>query len=87
MRFIKNALIGIALYEAVKYFLRKDDCDLKFAGQLSKENSRLNTQDLDDDFFAATDPETPLRGESPVKAADDPWKNSLANDDLRAPDS
>ena len=131
MGFIKNALIGVALYEAVKYFLRKEDRfkltpdgsqDISPSrGQLRgeevdiiagarqtdhlkqmKENAsssevsenvglvsepQLSKQDSADDLLAGTDPETPLTGNKRDNAERDAWKNSLANDDLRAPDS
>jgi hypothetical protein len=128
MGFIKHALIGIALYEAVKYFLNKEDlafgqatngiqagsatrqqlrddqidiiAGARQTDQLSrmKENAaneasanntginsepRLTNQDLE----AGINPDTPLTGHEPAKDQDDPWKNSLANDELRAPDS
>lgn len=68
MGFIKNALVGIALYEATKYFIKL--ADRQEAGlQLEHEqNHLLSNYD--------TPPEE-----------NDPWKNSLANDDMRAPDS
>lgn len=110
MGFIKNALIGIALYEAVKYVLRKQD----FGSELSHNGSQgvssgkqqLRTDEVDviagarqtdqlkrmkknanssDELVGGTDPEAPLIGKDPDK--DDPWKKSLASDELRAPDS
>lgn len=61
MGFIKHALIGIALYEGIKYVLRQQD----------------HTTDSQAAFY-----------EMELEAVeDDPWKNSLANDELRAPDS
>lgn len=111
--------MGIALYEAVKYFLRKQEHSVGFVGENSnsitpsgqqmrgaevdivagarqtdhlermKENalSWSSGQDSGDDLAAGTNPGTPLTGEDPDKASNDPWKKSLANDELRAPDS
>ncbi len=134
MGFIKHALIGIALYEVVKYLfnkndlgfahvsgsmqtgspsrqrLREDQVDV-IAGarqtdqlQQMKENAASTHQhsespsmlmdderpavaDSEDDLQIGTDPETPLTGPETKKDQNDPWKNSLANDELRAPDS
>ncbi|SMC57575.1 hypothetical protein [Pedobacter nyackensis] len=72
MGFIKNALIGIALYEALKYIL-------------TKEQPSVTHLDSGDELMGGTDPEAPLIGKATDK--DDPWKKSLANDDLRSPDS
>lgn len=129
MGFIKHALIGIALYEAIKYMLKKSGDDLFDAAQLAsaaclplrkdvvdviagarqtdqlqglKENAtsgkasedgssglagqqEIAKPDLNEDLTAGSDPETPLTGQVTEKA--DPWKKSLANDELRAPDS
>lgn len=132
MGFIKHALIGIALYEAVKYILKKEDSGIELADDgkqwVSDVNQRLRGGEVDviagarqtdqlgrlkenaasgensasssgglasqsgvahpdssDELVGGTDPEAPLTGKAPEK--DDPWKNSLANDDLRAPDS
>ncbi|WP_316809951.1 hypothetical protein [Pedobacter heparinus] len=71
MGFIKHALIGIALYEVGKCFI----------------NATANNQVPDYDLDAGNNPEAPLTGNLPKKDRDDPWKNSLANDELRAPDS
>jgi hypothetical protein len=109
MGFIKHALIGIALYEAVKYILKKEDPELELAHEGIRWEAAVNqhlrreevdviagarqTDQLDrmkqnadnDELVGGTDPKAPLTGKEPEK--DDPWKNSLANDDLRAPDS
>ncbi|SMC87715.1 hypothetical protein [Pedobacter africanus] len=131
MGFIKHALIGIALYEAIKYVLKKGDCGLEPANdqvqrvspvlqlrgeevdiiagarqtdQLDrmKENAAFGrssapgsqelagqagrtTFNTDDDLVAGTDPEAPLSAK--ISGSEDTWKNSLANDELRAPDS
>jgi hypothetical protein len=133
MGFIKHALIGIALYEAIKYCLNKEDrgFDLLTEGvqDLSSERKLFRTEEVDiiggarqadhlqrmrenapfsesppasarlvddpevsspspgNDLTQGTGPETPLTGKHADRAGDDPWKNSLANDDLRAPDS
>jgi len=131
MGFIRNALVGIALYEAVKYFLRKEDSfkcapdgtqgispsRVQLRGEevdviagarqtdhlkQMKENAssggisanvglvsepQLNNMDLANDLLVGTDPETPLAGTKSDKTESDSWKNSLANDELRAPDS
>lgn len=135
MGFIKHALIGIALYESVKYFLKEretleyakltegvqavpaaqqqlrgEDVDIiagarqvdqlkrmkdnAAANRASADNSRsltsetrLGSQDAEDDLEAGNNPETPLTGHEPDVDQDDPWKKSLANDELRAPDS
>lgn len=71
MGFIKHALIGIAIYEAVKYMLK------------SASDFEYSELDLD----VGTNPETPLTSYGNARSQDDPWKNSLANDELRAPDS
>lgn len=108
MRFIKHALIGIALYEAVKYILKNEDF-LFGSGAKEAEAIAANRQDFrgkevdviagarqtdqlermgdhtDHDLRVGTDPETPLAGQ--VVNKPDPWGNSLANDELRAPDS
>ena len=51
------------------------------------KDSQLNNQDLGGDLDAGFDPETPLTSHDSMRNQDDPWKNSLANDELRAPDS
>lgn len=92
MGFIKHALIGIALYEAMKYLLKKEEAGFAAndilatnPGRLINE-TRLSAEDFKVDLRAGTDPEIPLTGTAQVKT-DDVWKNSLANDELRAPDS
>lgn len=132
MGFIKHALIGIALYEAVNYILKKEDSGLKLAnngGQaVSAMNQELRNKEIDviagarqtdqldqmkensasgktfvnaneglisqpgvthpgsgDELLSGSDPEAPLTGKDLDK--DDPWKRSLASDELRAPDS
>ncbi len=134
MGFIKHALIGIALYEVVKYLLDKEDLRVVHTldgakvgstpsqklreenvdiiagasqtGHLKrmKENAAiyqtsangsiapgntagLASQDSGADLEVGTNPEAPLTGQQSANDKDDPWKNSLANDDLRAPDS
>ena len=132
MGFIKHALIGITLYEAAKYILKKENPGLEPAHDgrqgVSAVNQQLRREEVDviagarqtdqlgqlkenaasgrnsassseglasqsaathlessDELPGGTDPEAPLIGKDSDK--DDPWKNSLANDDLRAPDS
>lgn len=69
MGFIKHALIGIALYETVKYVLKQQD----------PANDPANDPQVS--FYQPQmEPEIDL-------VEEDPWKNSLANDELRAPDS
>jgi len=127
MGFIKNALIGIALYEAAKYLLRKEDYTFdsgteSFRGgfhrarqlrdedfdviagarqpdHLQQTKTRSSSQGIssnagpvsglesDKDLLAGSDPEIPLAGQTGQKDSQSPWKNSLANDELRAPDS
>ncbi len=82
MGFIKHALIGIALYEAVKYFLKDTD-----VVAVASQNDHYWVKDAEIDLQVGTNPETPLTGPEIVKDQDDPWRNSLANDELRAPDS
>ena len=67
MGFIKHAIVGILLYEAVRYILKKEAQRVEFeTGHVDK---------------------TVISGDSLGHYDDDPWKNSLASDDLRAPDS
>ncbi|WP_285008780.1 hypothetical protein [Pedobacter faecalis] len=73
MGFIKHALIGIAIYEAVKYCIRNEHM--------------FRSGTISDDLGVAADPNVSLTGNAPLTAPDDPWKNSLASDELRAPDS
>lgn len=51
MGFIKHALIGIALYEAVKYILNKEDSGLELAHDgregVSAVNQQLRTEEVD----------------------------------------
>jgi hypothetical protein len=90
MGFIKHALIGIALYEVGKYILRSS----AVLSPISVKDSIVpvsypefdiahNETNLD----VGTDPETPLTNPDFSKNEDDPWKNSLANGELRDPDS
>lgn len=83
MKFITHALIGIAFYEGIRYLINKKDSeqlDLSTAG--SQKRPSYPNQDKDEEFAV------PLTGlyDDEVKE-DDPWKNSLANDEMRAPDS
>lgn len=107
MKFIKHALIGIALYEAAKYFLNKkhlgfssimerEQLDSGGRQQLSVEHieaagakltNKLTSQDPIDELKVGINPDAPLTGDDKLKDMDDPWKKSLANDELRAPDS
>jgi hypothetical protein len=90
MGIIRDALIGIALYEAVNYLLEKQS--EKSSSRERSVNVR-NTEALPTEqyaepaFAAATDPEVPLTGDGSVTNRKDAWTNSLANDELRAPDS
>ncbi|MES2458719.1 MAG: hypothetical protein V4594_24400 [Bacteroidota bacterium] len=71
MGFFRHALIGIGLYEGFKYLMRKDSAE------------HATTIGQSTPFIAATG-----HSDQPVAVpADDPWKNSLADDELRAPDS
>jgi hypothetical protein len=108
MGLIRDALIGIVLYEAVNYVLKiksngvldADGASLHAVGASSSaggEGSRpmeysanepiLSNQDFDAGLAAGADPETLLTGDGSLDTPDDTWKNSLANDELRAPDS
>jgi hypothetical protein len=135
MGFIRHALIGIALYEVAKYYLKKEDLAFGHvtngveAGSVTRQRLRngnvdiiagarqpdhlnqmrnnaaaneapvinatginnetpLVSQHAGDDLDAGTNPDTPLTGrEKSQQEHEDPWKNSLANDELRAPDS
>ncbi len=106
MGFIKHALIGIVLYEAVKYFLNDRGvlADTRQNDPYWKENvvtngisahystglineSGLSVQDSGIDLLVGTNPETPLTGPERLNVRNDAWQNSLANDELRAPDS
>ena len=66
MEFLKHALIGIALYEAVKY--------------LTKENDGAGVMEV------GSDPNALLAGQV-LTELNDPWKNALADESLRAADS
>ena len=129
MGFIKHALIGIALYEVVKYALKKSAEDFSEVGQLAsavgqpvreevvdviagarqtdqlqrlKENAvsgeystdtssalaehgDITSHNSEEDLAIGSDPDAPLTGQVAEKT--DPWKKSLANDELRPPDS
>lgn len=106
MGIIRDALIGIALCEAVNYLLKTQSDGLSDAKGFSKvaiaDNSAagisqmgiLNERDnlptehhAEPAFAAATDPDVPLTGDGSVTDRKDAWSNSLANDELRAPDS
>ena len=80
MGFIKHALIGIAIYEVAKYYINKDERDLIAAESAQFGNGKTGL-----------DPQLPLtgslEGQGLTEEREDPWKNSLANDELRAPDS
>lgn len=128
MGFIKHALIGIVLYEVVKYMLKNEVCGFAHEWQQSPSTARKQVHggDVDvsarqtgrlqqmkknsasglassvseglvgrpnltdphskDDFAVGSDPETPLAGQQGKDHAD-PWEKSLANDEVRAPDS
>lgn len=108
MGLIRDALIGIALYEAVNYFLKlqsngvldADGGSLRVVhsahnsvGEVNKAEEKqhveptLSNQDLDAGLAAGANPETLLTGDGSLDIPDDTWKKSLANDELRAPDS
>ena len=96
MGFIKNALIGIVLYEAVSYLINKKTDERSLAtnaprGFSAEEPTCLaadwDDQDIDNGLKAATDPETPLTRHDLSSTDEDVWKSSLANDELRAPDA
>jgi hypothetical protein len=108
MRIIRDALIGIALYEAVNYVLQKQrsiavsNADegssdaVDYSRVASEEDfrpvepfgeSRSEDQRLSEGFATAANPEAPLTGTGSEDSDEDVWKNSLANDELRAPDS
>lgn len=70
MGFIRDALIGVALYETVRYFFRKQEVE-KFQYDLS----------------VGSDPNANFTGQGYEMNDNDPWKNSLADNELRAPDS
>jgi hypothetical protein len=85
MGFIKNALIGIALYEAVKYFLRNGDRDFDYASEGTQAASATRQQLRNDDIDIIAGARQADNLDRMKENAT--WQNSLANDDLRAPDS
>ena len=108
MGIIRDALIGIALYEVAKYVLGTKTNEVLVAGEGSGHavglsnhpagnvsnpgvhspvETTLNNQDLDAGLAAGANPDTLLTGDGSLDLPDDTWKNSLANDELRAPDS
>jgi len=70
MGFFRHALIGIGLYEGIKYLMKKDNAGI--ATNAKRATLVIST--------AYSDVQS-------IAPADDPWKNSLADDELRAPDS
>ena len=145
MGIIRNALVGIALYEVVSYLLKKgsngsldssksltaafsgvqtpsigslnlaseersnprehsssssssgsnsssgSDSSLgsdsnSSSGSKSHSNSDANSNS-NLDLAAGSNPELPLSGDGSLDPPKDEWSNSLANDELRAPDS
>lgn len=75
MNFIKQALIGIAIYEAVRLITRR-----AFTVYHADELPRSFVTE------PGADPEATLSGlQHPSET--DPWQNSLADDQLRAPDA
>jgi hypothetical protein len=106
MGLIRDALIGIALYEAVNYVLKKKSTALADVGggssdpidysriasqeefrPLEPSTEPLITSHLNDGLAAGVNPEAPLTGTGSADGSRDTWKDSLANDELRAPDS
>ena len=132
MKFIKHALVGIAIYEAAKYLwnnrtlsfvsetegpsttanrthtrFRKEETDIisgasqdhlqenaKTHNILAEEDRGLAsqpqqqyTQTADDLLETGSNPNAALTGQKADPDQNDPWKNSLADDELRAPDS
>lgn len=139
MGIIRNALVGIALYEVVSYLLKKGskgslDSSKSLTGSLSGvqtpsigslnlgSEERSNTREHSSsssslgsdsslgsesnsssgskphsnsdansnsnlDLAAGSNPELPLSGDGSLDPPKDEWSNSLANDELRAPDS
>ena len=107
MGIIRDALIGIALYEAIAYVLKNksdgfSEAGRSFGGTQSKTAGHLNVDDSSagtlkdsggnstdsgDRLAAGSNPEIPLTGDGSVNDRKDAWTNSLANDELRAPDS
>ena len=113
MGFIRNALVGIALYEAVKYLMKKEEFGFSFAtdeptasssgrapapihsvGSSNEATKRaaervtepVSSHDLEVDLELGSNPDVLLTGQDSTKT-DDPWKKSLADETLRAPDS
>ncbi|MEJ7559790.1 MAG: hypothetical protein WKF66_15880 [Pedobacter sp.] len=86
MGIIRNALIGIALYEAVAYVLKKKSEGFSEVGSRSQDPG-LNSFASSYDLASGTDPDIPLTGNAALDSQKDSWSNSLANDELRAPDS
>jgi hypothetical protein len=82
MGFIKQALIGIALYEAVKYLIKKDEMALAVPGVRNWKYYRRGSAAW---LEAGSDPDAPLAGQG--SALEDPWQNALADETLRAPDA
>ena len=91
MGYIKNALIGIAIYETAKYFWKRNELVQPGLSHDRGINRRPRTHLFDnypgDPLAAGSNPEVSLTGAGTASNENDPWKNSLANDDLRAPDS
>lgn len=108
MGIIRDALIGIALYEVLGYVLKLKSNEVlepakgplrvvhspyNSGGEVANPVERqpiehtLSNQDLDAGLAAGADPETTFTGDGSLDTPDDTWKNSLANDELRAPDS
>jgi len=75
MKFIKQALIGIAIYEAVRLITRH-----VFTVYHPDELTWCMVTD------PGTDPGATLSG-TQHPSETDPWQNSLADDQLRAPDA
>ncbi|HKG05006.1 MAG TPA: hypothetical protein VKB19_01035 [Pedobacter sp.] len=93
MGFIKNALIGVALYEAAKYIWKTKRLEYSTADVHADDSTGLvtdthfNTYKRKDDLEIGTDPEASLGGHMEEKVPNDPWKGTLADDELRAPDA
>ena len=92
MGFIKNAIIGIALYEGIKYLMKNDvfaskKFDELISGTVAPAKP-FREEEIDVRKGARQTDQLDYLRENAIKdAGNDPWKNSLANDDLRAPDS
>lgn len=87
MGIIRDALIGIALYEAINYLLKNQPEGLTPPTRSFNRAVRGTSYATEPAFAAATDPDVPLTGDGSVTDRKDAWSNSLANDELRAPDS